>query len=86
MAMTPVVATVEELLAELQAMPASAAVVELWVPNDVTLRGQAAPLDVAMSVILDKALKRGLWPDGFSDMPGGRLYMYRVQKVAGLDL
>jgi hypothetical protein len=81
----PETAAVEQLLAQLQAMPASASHVELWVPNDVTFQGQPVSLDLAMSVILDKALERGLRPDGFSAVPGGRLYVYRAQNAAGLD-
>lgn len=84
-ATAPEAAAVEDLVAELQAMPAGAAVVELWVPHDLTLQGQSVPLPIAMTALLDKALERGLWPDGFSNVTGGRLYVFRAQKVSGAD-
>ena len=51
---------------------------ELWIPQHLTLRGQSAPADVAMAVILDKILGMGYEPDGFSEADGGRIYRYRV--------
>ncbi len=68
--------TIEHLLAQIEAMPPSAKVLELWVPDQLTLRGQAVPNDAALVVVLDKVLEHGLLPQGFIPKPGGKLYTY----------
>ena len=71
------IGTVESLLAEFQGLPLTARSFRLWVPESLTFQGSAVAQDVAMALILDKALGHGLFPDGFVTAPGGRLYNYR---------
>jgi hypothetical protein len=49
----PLQSTVEAVLSQLDSIPSGPSF-ELWIPQHVTLRGQSAPADVAMAVILDK--------------------------------
>jgi hypothetical protein len=71
--------TVEGLLSELDSItPPCSQSFELWVPQELTLRGKPAGLDVAMAIVLDKILGMGFQPDGFSEAEGGRVYRYKV--------
>jgi len=71
--------TVEAVLSQLDTIPTGESQpFELWIPQQVTLRGQLAPADVAMAIILDKILGMGYEPDGFAEADGGRVYRYRV--------
>jgi hypothetical protein len=71
--------TVEGLIAELgRITPAGTQRFELWVPQELTLRGERARLDVAMSIVLDKILGMGYTVDGFTAAEGGRVYRYKV--------
>ena len=75
----PSQSTVEAVLSQLDAVStAESQSFEIWIPQHLTLRGQAARADVAMAVILDKILGRGYEPDGFAEAEGGRVYRYRV--------
>ena len=70
-------ATVESLLEEIGTRMANAeAVVELWVPNHVTLYGSPMGVDNAMEIILDVALANHYKPGGVSESTAGRLYRY----------
>jgi hypothetical protein len=73
----PSQSTVEAVLSQLDAIP-SGQNFELWVPQQMTLRGQVARHDVAMAVILDKILGMGCEPDGFLEADGGRIFRYKV--------
>jgi len=73
----PLQSTVEAVLSQVDSIPSGPSF-ELWIPQHLTLRGQSAPADVAMAVILDKILGMGYEPDGFSEADGGRIYRYRV--------
>jgi hypothetical protein len=71
--------TVESLISELGGIvPVGSQSFELWVPQQLTLRGQPVRADVAGAVILDKILGMGFQPDGFSEAEGGRVYRYKV--------
>ena len=71
--------TVEAVLAHLDAIPTvESQSFELWMPQHLTLNGQAARPDIAMALILDKILGMGYEPDGFSEADGGKVYRYRV--------
>lgn len=75
----PSQSTVESVLSQLDTIPtAHGQSFELWIPQHLTLRGQPAPADVAMAIILDKILGLGFEPDGFSETDGGRVYRYKV--------
>ena len=71
--------SVEGLISELGgiASPGSQSF-ELWVPQELTLRGKPVRLDVAMAIVLDKILGMGFTVDGFTAAEGGRLYRYKV--------
>ena len=70
--------TVEGLLAELDALPLDATHVELWVPAHLTYREAEVAQDLAMALLLDRLLERGLFPQGFRPHEGGRLYRYQA--------
>jgi len=72
-------ATVEQLVAEVEALPPGSTSLELWVPNQLSLRGEVVTKDVAMAVLLDKALERGLFPQGFVSHPTGAVYRYAAE-------
>ena len=72
----PLQMTVEAVLLQLDSIPGGPSF-ELWIPQHLTLRGQPARADVAMSIILDKILGMGFAPDGFSEGDGGRVYRYK---------
>ena len=69
--------SVEAVVSQLDAISTEQSF-ELWIPQHLTLRGQAARTDVAMAIILDKILGMGYEPDGFTEADGGRVYRYRV--------
>ena len=71
--------TVESVISELGSIaPAGSQSFELWIPQQLTLRGQPVRADVAGAVILDKILSMGFMPDGFSEAEGGRVYRYKA--------
>jgi hypothetical protein len=39
--------------------------------------------DIAMTILLDALLAKGLMPEGFAAEPGGRTYQYRFEGVSG---
>lgn len=73
--------TVEELVAVVEALPSGSTSLELWVPNQLTLRGKVVAKDVAMAVLLDKVLEHGLFPQGFTPHPAGAVYRYAVEST-----
>lgn len=72
----PADGSVEDLLGQISLWPETAEVADLWVPDRLTLKGRAVDHDVAMAMVLDKALSRGLLPGGFSPGKDGRRYHY----------
>jgi len=71
--------TIEELLRQIDGLttdPKQA--FELWIPQNLTWRGQPARTDVAMAIIGDKILGMGYKPDGFTEAEGGRIYRYKA--------
>ena len=50
---------------------------ELWVPTQLTFCRAGIRPDVAMAVVLDRLLARGLMPDGFTQAENGRVYRYK---------
>jgi hypothetical protein len=67
--------TVESLLLELDSISTEDGF-ELWVPQNLTLRGQPVRADVAMAILGDKIIGMGFLPDGFAEADGGRSYKY----------
>ncbi len=67
---------VEDLLREIESMPANTINYELWVANVITLKGNPIPLEIGMAIILDKMLEKEMYPGCFSETNEGRLYRY----------
>ena len=70
--------TVEGLLSAIGETSSARRTFDLWVPQQLTLRGQPAPPDIAMAVVLDKILSMGYEPDGFIEAEGGRTYRFKM--------
>lgn len=71
--------TVEELARQIRSTPADAARLDLWVPDDATLRGEAVPPNptgLVSAILVDVALGAGLWPDGATAGEGGSTYHF----------
>lgn len=78
----PSTGTVESLLELVAALPDSSTDgaptdFTLWVPETLTMNGDAVPQDAAIAVVLDKLLGLDFFPDGFEQGDGGRLYKYQ---------
>lgn len=74
--------TVEELLATVDAIPAGQESFQMLVPSQLTLRNEAVVSDLAMGFVLDRIIGKGLYPRGFEEVDGGRLYKYAAQLCA----
>ena len=76
-------ASVEELLTEVAAWKPQriGEVHELSVPDLLTFRGERVAHDIAMAILLDALLAKGLFPAGFGSEPGGRTYRYQFEGV-----
>lgn len=72
----PGTGTVEELLIKVEALPANTTTFMLFVPQALTLRGQPVPQDVAMAIVVDRLLGKGLFPNGYDQRSTGRRYRY----------
>lgn len=53
---------------------------ELWVPQELTLKGKAIRHDFAMAFVGDKILGMGYTVDGFREVEGGRFFRYKRAK------
>jgi hypothetical protein len=73
----PTTGSVEELLAKVEALPEGTKSFELFVPQDLTMQGRPVAQNMAMALVLDRLLGRGLFPDGFEQRPTGRRYKYK---------
>jgi hypothetical protein len=71
--------TLETLLGSIQSSPSQSASLDLWVPEHLTYRRQPIAVEVAMSIVVDKLLSYGLFPNGFTPSEGGRMYHYRKE-------
>jgi hypothetical protein len=68
--------SVEDLLGQISLWQDTAEIADLWVPGVLTLKDRAVDHDVAMAMVLDKALSLGWLPSGFSPGKSGRWYHY----------
>ena len=68
--------TLEALLASIEELPESAESAALWVPENLTFETQEVEAAVAMAIVTDKLLARGLYPSGAVSAPGGKQYQY----------
>jgi len=71
--------TVETLLSDIGGAASGNQSFDLWVPNDLTLRGRPACTDIAMTIVLDKVRTMGFEPDGFVQTKNGRVYKYKAK-------
>jgi len=78
--------SVENLLTSVDGIAKDQSSFELFVPNQLTLKGQPIRQDVAMAIVLDRILKHGLFPVGFEERQGGRLYKYKNRPSYDKDL
>jgi hypothetical protein len=83
----PARAPVEDLLSAVAGIPEATLEVEVWVPQELTLGGEPVATDIALAVLVDKLLDKGLFPAGCTLAVGGVLYRYRREQSAsrGLD-
>jgi hypothetical protein len=72
----PAVGTLESLLSAIEALPTNAENAALWVPEHLTYEGNEMQTELAMAVVTDKLLARGLYPNGVARAPGGAHYRY----------
>jgi hypothetical protein len=79
----PSIRTVEDLLATVAAIPVGTNSLSLWVPQKLTLQAESVPQDLAMAIILDKVLEKGLFPQGFASARAGRTYKYARPSAEG---
>jgi hypothetical protein len=77
----PVTGTLEDLLSKVGSLPESIESIELFVPQDLTWQGQPVASDMAMAVVVDKLLAKGLFPDGFDQRDTGRHYRYKAEEA-----
>ncbi|HVA50192.1 MAG TPA: hypothetical protein VNH11_27785 [Pirellulales bacterium] len=74
--------TVEELLARVDAIPAGQESFQILVPSQLTLQNEAVLSELAMGFVLDRIIGKGLYPRGFEEVDGGRLYKYSADLCA----
>lgn len=74
----PLSGTIEDLLSQIEAIPAGTKSFRLFVAQSLTLKGEPIDQSPAMAVVLDKLLGKDLFPDGFEQRPTGRWYKYKA--------
>ena len=75
----PAVGTLEFLLSAIEALPTNADKTALWIPEHLTYEGNEIQPEIAMAIVTDKLLERGLYPNGVARAPGGAHYLYCKQ-------
>jgi hypothetical protein len=65
---------IESVLREIDALPEAAGAVSLKVPDQLSLRGNSVPSDIALSIVVDRLLTRGYEPDSIEASDGGRIF------------
>ena len=69
---------VEAILAEVDARAPGKTNFSLWIQEHLTLQREEVAPDLAMAVVLDRLLALDLFPAGFEQYPGGRVYRYTL--------
>ena len=77
----PNMGSLEDLVREIQRLPADTPEFDLWVPDNLTYQGDSITLEAAMAVVLNELLAREMFPDGFEQGSGGRMYRYRHEST-----
>ena len=67
----------EALMQQVDDLPADAGGCDLWVPEHLSFRGDDVHPAIAMSLLVDHLLVKNLFPAGFTQGIGGRMYHYR---------
>lgn len=68
--------TLEAILQEVDGLPPDASHHDIWVPERLTFRGDDVHPAIAMSLLIDRLLAKNLFPAGFTQGVGGRMYHY----------
>lgn len=79
----PSAGTLEELITQIEHLPAGAITFRLWVPEELTYEGEPITQEAAMAVVLDALLGREMVPDGHEQGIGGRMYRYHHEAAGG---
>lgn len=75
----PAQGTVEGLISELGSIaPGGNQSFQLWVPQELTLRGKPVRWDAVRAILLDKTLAMGFTLDGFTAAEGGTFYKFKL--------
>jgi hypothetical protein len=64
---------IESVLREIDSLPEATGAVSLKVPDQLSLRGNSVPQDIALSILVDRLLTRGYEPEEFEAVEGGRI-------------
>jgi hypothetical protein len=75
-------ATLDELLAAVAKIAPGAEKCELWVPASIFHQGEPISLEIAMTIVLDRLLSYGMFPDGFVESENGRTYLYHYESLS----
>ncbi|WP_395679184.1 hypothetical protein [Inquilinus sp.] len=71
------VQTLEALLQEVDDLPPDTSHHDIWVPERLSFRRDDVHPTIAMSLLVDHLLAKNLYPAGFTQGIGGRMYHYR---------
>jgi hypothetical protein len=64
---------IESVLREIDSLPEARDTVTLKVPDQLSLRGNSVPQDIALSILADRLLTKGYEPEGFEVIEDGRI-------------
>jgi Cysteine-rich CPCC len=67
---------VESILADVDVRAPGKSDFSLWIPEQLSFKNELVPQDLAMALVLDRLLGHGLFPAGFEQHSGGRVYHY----------
>ncbi len=79
----PPVMAVEDLLEQVEGWPPDARTAELWIPEILTFEGEPIPRNLGVAIVNSKTISRHFYPEGSTELEGGRLTRYRWAENAG---
>jgi hypothetical protein len=65
---------IESVLREIDSLPEALGAVTVEVPDQLSLRGNSVPQDIALSIVVDRLLTRGYEPDSIEASDGVRIF------------
>jgi hypothetical protein len=65
---------IESVLREIDSLPEARDTVTLKVPDQLSLRGNSVPQDIALSILVDRLLTKGYEPDSIEAGDEGRIF------------